>query len=66
MAFEEFIDCGDWVVAPWKARFHGHGSGIEVDASETYAVLVRDGRIARVDEYRTAEEALREVGPPLR
>jgi ketosteroid isomerase-like protein len=60
--FEEFIDCGDWVVAPWSARLHGHGSGIEIEVFETYAVLVRDGRITRIDEYRTVEEALSAVG----
>jgi ketosteroid isomerase-like protein len=60
--FEDFIDCGDWVVAPWSARLHGHGSGIEMDVSETYAVLVEDGRIKRVDEYRTLEQALEAVG----
>jgi len=64
MRFEDFIDCGDWVVAPWSGRLHGHGSGIEIEVSETYAVLVRDGRIARVEEYRTAEQALEAVGPP--
>ena len=53
-----FIDCGDWVIAPWSARLHGHGSGIEIDVAETYAVLVRDDRITRVDEYRTIELAL--------
>ena len=58
VTFEDFIDRGDWVVAPWSGRLHGHGSGIEVDVSETYAVLVRDGLIRRVDEYRTVEEAL--------
>jgi ketosteroid isomerase-like protein len=47
--WEDFIDCGDWVVAPWSGRLHGHGSGIEIDVSETYAVLVRDGKIARVE-----------------
>jgi ketosteroid isomerase-like protein len=62
--FDDFIDCGDWVVAPWSARLHGHGSGIEIEVSETYAVLVRDGRIARVDEYRTVEEALEAVDSP--
>ena len=56
--FADFIDCGDWVVAPWTGRVHGHGSGIEIEISETYAVLVRGGRIARVVEYRTVEEAL--------
>jgi ketosteroid isomerase-like protein len=62
--FEDFIDCGDWVVAPWSGRLHGHGSGIEIDVSETYAVQVRDGRIRRVAEYRTVEEALDAVKRP--
>jgi ketosteroid isomerase-like protein len=66
MRFEDFIDCGDWVVAPWSGRLHGHGSGIEIDVSETYAVLVRGGLIARVDEYRTVEQALQAVGPAAR
>lgn len=62
--FEDFIDCGDWVVAPWGGRLHGHGSGIEVEVSETYAVQVLDGSIVRVDEYRTVEQALEAVGCP--
>ena len=62
--FEDFIDCGDWVVVPWSGRLHGHGSGIEIDVSETYAVLVRDGRIARVEEYRTVEQAIEAAGRP--
>ena len=62
--WEDFIDCGDWVVVPWSGRLHGHGSGIEIDVSETYAVLVREGKIARVDEYRTVEQALEAVGGP--
>jgi ketosteroid isomerase-like protein len=62
--FEDFIDCGDWVVAPWSGTLHGHGSGIEIEVSETYAVLVRNDRIVRVDEYRTVEEALDAVEPP--
>jgi ketosteroid isomerase-like protein len=61
--FHDFIDCGDWVVAPWSAHVHGRGSGIEMEVVETYAVLVKDGRIRCVDEYRTVEEALEAVGP---
>jgi ketosteroid isomerase-like protein len=60
--FEDFIDCGEWVVVPWTARLHGHGSGIEIEVSETYAVRVSDGRIVQVVEYRTAEQALEAVG----
>ena len=55
---------GSWRRGP--ARLHGHGSGIEIDVSETYAVLVRDGRITRVDEYRTVEQALAAVGKEKR
>jgi ketosteroid isomerase-like protein len=60
--FEDFIDCGEWVVVPWTARLHGYGSGIEIEVSETYAVRVSDGRIVQVVEYRTAEQALEAVG----
>ena len=56
--FETFIDRGDWVIVPWRARLRGKGSGVEIEASETYAVLVSGGRIVRVEEYRTTEEAL--------
>jgi ketosteroid isomerase-like protein len=56
--FETFIDLGDWVVAPWTARFQGKGSGLEVTVDETYAVQLSGGRIVRVEEYRTPEEAL--------
>ena len=57
--FEDFIDCGDWVVAPWSATLHGHGSGIEIEVFETYAVLVTDGLIKRIDEYRTVRAGAR-------
>jgi ketosteroid isomerase-like protein len=62
MVFEEFIDLGDWVVVPWTARLRGRSSGIPVDVRETYAVRVEDGRIVRVDEYRTKEQAIEAVG----
>jgi ketosteroid isomerase-like protein len=60
--FEEFIDRGQWVIAPWTARLQGKGSGVEIVVYETYAVLVTGGRIARVEEYRTPEEALKQRG----
>jgi ketosteroid isomerase-like protein len=58
---EEFIDCGDWIVVPWSGRLHGRGSGVEIEVSETYAVLLRGGKIVRVEEYRTKEQALEAV-----
>jgi ketosteroid isomerase-like protein len=65
VAFERFVDCGDWVVVPWRARLHGKGSGIDIELYETYAVLVTDGRIRRVEEYRTVEQALEAAGGPV-
>lgn len=58
---DEFIDRGDWVVVPWHGLLHGRGSGIEVPVTETYAILLRGGKIACVHEYRTKEEALEAV-----
>jgi ketosteroid isomerase-like protein len=58
MRFEDFIERGEWVIVPWRARLRGRGSGISVEVHETYAVQVRDGRIVRVDEYREVDQAL--------
>lgn len=64
MQFEDFVDCGDWVVAPWTAQVRGRGSGMPVDLSETYALRVRGTQIVRVEEYRTREQALEAVERP--
>ena len=61
MEFGDFVDHCDWVIVPWTTRLRGKGSGIEVEVKETYAVLVNDGRIVRVEEYRSSEEALQAV-----
>ena len=45
------------------------GSGFEIEVSETYAVLVQDGRIRRVEEYRTElaglADSVRAASPDL-
>ena len=56
--FVDFIDRGDWVVVPWRARMRGRTSGITIEVSETYAVQVHDGMIVRVEEYRHLADAL--------
>jgi ketosteroid isomerase-like protein len=66
MEFDDFVDLDDWVVVPWTARLRGRGSGVEVDVNETYAVRVEEGRIVRIDEYRTRQEAIDTVCPPDR
>ena len=58
MQFEPLIDRGDAVVVPWTARVAGRESGIVLDVNETYVVTLRAGKIVRVEEYRTTEEAL--------
>ena len=58
----DLIDLGDWEVVPWTARLRGRSSRIEVLVSETDAVRIDRGRIARVHEYRTPEEAVEAVG----
>jgi len=62
MEFEAFIDCGEWVVVPWSAQLRGKGSGISVQVKETYAVRVQGGKILRVEEYRSSDEALEAIG----
>ena len=62
MAFEDFVDRGEWVVAPWTARVRGRGSGAEVEIRETWAVRVEEGMIVAVEEFRTKEAALEAVG----
>jgi ketosteroid isomerase-like protein len=64
MEFEGFIDRGDWVIAPWTARLRGRASGATVEVRETYAARVLGGKIVRVEEYRTKEQALEAVGAP--
>jgi uncharacterized protein len=58
--FTDFIDLGEWVVAPWTARLEGKGSGAVVEVYETYAIRVEGDRIVRVIEYRTTDEAVEE------
>jgi ketosteroid isomerase-like protein len=66
MEFDDFIDLEDWLVVPWTARLRGRSSGVEVEVNETYAVRVEGGRIVRIDEFRTKQEAIDAVRPPGR
>jgi DNA-binding PadR family transcriptional regulator/ketosteroid isomerase-like protein len=58
MEFDELIPCGPWVLVPWRAHLHGRESGVDVAVGETWAVLVGEGLIRRVEEYRTTDAAL--------
>ena len=58
----EFIDLGDIVVMPFTAPVQARGSGVALDADETHVFTVHNGKIVRVREYRTRDDALKAVG----
>ena len=53
----------DWVLPTVTLALAPISNVTEADVRETYAVRVHDGRIVRVDEYRTKEEAIEAVQP---
>jgi ketosteroid isomerase-like protein len=58
----EFIDLGDVVVVPFTSHVQARGSGVALDADQTHVFTVHNGKIVRVREYRTRDEALKAVG----
>ena len=61
-SLEEVLGHGDRVFV--AARFHARGraSGVEVETRLYEVYTVRDGKVLRIDEYATREEALEAVG----
>jgi len=58
---DQYIDCGETVVAPARTHFWGR-DGIEVEAYGVFVVTLRDGRIIQWRLFRELGEALKEVG----
>ena len=58
----DFIEVGDRVVVPNQQRGIGSASGIPVEFEFTWVYEIRDGQIARIDEYDTLEQALEAAG----
>ena len=59
----EYIETGSHVVVP--LRWGGRGKGSRTpfaEREETWVLTLRDGRIGRVREYATKQEALEAVG----
>jgi hypothetical protein len=54
---QELIDVGDHVVAVVSHRGSGRESGIEVDMHTYLVYTLRDGKVVRMVEYLTKEEA---------
>jgi ketosteroid isomerase-like protein len=59
---EEFIDAGDRVLVTVHHRGRGRGSGIEVDTRFYEVYSLRNGKVARSDEYADRAEALEAAG----
>jgi ketosteroid isomerase-like protein len=58
----DFIEQGDRVIIPQRHSGIGSASGVSVELEVTHVYEVRDGQIARVDEYDTLEGALKAAG----
>ena len=62
MTTEEFIDAGDRVLVTANHRGRGRGTGIEVDRRFHLVYSLRNGKVARSDEYADRTEALEAAG----
>jgi ketosteroid isomerase-like protein len=59
---QEYIDAGEYVIAPTRMRGRPPGSDAEVVLDEVYVSKIRDGKIVELREYRTRAEAFEAVG----
>jgi ketosteroid isomerase-like protein len=59
---EEVIDVGDRVVARIHQSARGEGSGVPVEEDGWFVYAVEDGKIARVEMYRSRDRALEAAG----
>jgi ketosteroid isomerase-like protein len=60
---EEFIDAGDQVVVVLRWGGRGKASGVEFEErDETWIFAVREGKVVRVTEYPSRQDALEAAG----
>jgi ketosteroid isomerase-like protein len=59
---QEYIDVGDCVVAIFRMKATGRGSGVMVERLDAMVHKVRAGKIVQVDYYNNREQALKAVG----
>jgi ketosteroid isomerase-like protein len=59
---EEVIDAGDRVLARFHQSARGEASGVPVEEDWWFVYAVEDGKIARVEMYRSRDEALEAAG----
>jgi ketosteroid isomerase-like protein len=58
----DYVDAGECVLVPSRQWGVGSGSGARVELELTTLYEVRDGRITRVHQYDTMDEALKAAG----
>jgi ketosteroid isomerase-like protein len=58
---EEVIDAGNRVIVRHRMCGKGRESGVDVDMTVSQVVTVRDGKVIRMDDFWTREEALEAV-----
>jgi ketosteroid isomerase-like protein len=61
---QEYVDAGEYVIAPMRMRGRPRASKAEVVLDEVYVGRIRDDKIVEVREYWTKEQALEAVGLP--
>jgi ketosteroid isomerase-like protein len=59
---ERFIDCGDDVLVITREHGRGQASGASASASIYNAFTIREGKIARYQEFYNEQAALKAVG----
>ena len=59
---ERFIDTDDRVVAIYRMKVQGKGSGVVLDRHEGQVWTIRDGLAIRLDVYGSSEAALEAAG----
>jgi len=55
--FGEYIELGDFVLVPVRNWGVGSGSGVKTEIELVYACEVKDGRITRIFQYDTVDDA---------
>jgi len=55
---QEMIDAGESVIVCHRMRGRGRDSGVEVDLAICQVVAVRDGKLVRMHDYSSRQDAL--------
>ena len=59
---ERFIDCGDQVLVFVHSEARALTAGLAIDEQWAHLITVRNGKIARVEQFRNRDQALEAAG----